>query len=118
MDVLLGKHLGAFLEEVHVDPRGYVPVFFGDGFIAAFCFCFGTGARLEFFCEGDVVEEGPGVVELVVPGSLKISHRLHHAVDFFIADQGEDGCVDTRGVGIISGIVVGSPKIAGGLVGF
>lgn len=93
-------------------------MFLGYGFVAAFCFCFGAGALFEFFGEGDVVEEGPGVIELVVPGSLKISHRLHHAIDFFIADQGKDGRVDSRGIGVIGGVIVGSPEFACGFVGF
>lgn len=107
--VMLFEYLGAFLEEVVVDPAGDGPVFFGDELIVAFGFCFGAGAMFEFFGEGDVVEEGPGVVELVVPGSFEVFHGLDHAVDFFIADEGEDCCVDAGGVWVVGGVVVCSP---------
>lgn len=40
--------------------------------------CLGRGLRLllELLAEGHLVEEGPGVVELVIPSSLQISHSL------------------------------------------
>ena len=74
MDVLLFEHFCAFLEEVVVYPGGDGPVFFGDELVAAFGFCLGAGSGFEFFGEGDVVEEGPGVVEFVVPGSFEVLH--------------------------------------------
>ena len=104
-----GEHAAAFAYEVGVNPIGYGPVFFGDDVIVARSAGFGAGLGFEFFGEGLVVEEGPGVVEFVVPGSFEIAHGLDHAVDFFIADEGEDGGVDSRGIGVVGGVVVGSP---------
>lgn len=82
---------------------------FGDKVVVAGSLGFGAGFGFEVFGEGFVVEEGPGVVEFVVPGSFEIAHGLNHAVDFFIANEGEDGGVDSRGVGVVGGVVVGSP---------
>jgi hypothetical protein len=38
--------------------------------VGALCFSFGLCEFLEFFGEGDIVEEGPGVIELVIPRSF------------------------------------------------
>lgn len=118
LDILFGEDLGAFVEEVVVDPGGNGPVVFGDEFVAALGFCLGAGAGFEFVGEGDVVEEGPGVVEFVVPGPFEVSHGLDHAVNFLVADEGEDGCIDSGGIGIVGGVVICSPELAGGFVGF
>lgn len=109
LDFLLLEHLTAFFDEVVVYPGGDGPVFFGDKLVAALCFCFGLGAGFEFFCEGDVVEEGPGVVEFVVPGSFEVSHGSHHAFYLFVAHKREDSSVYARGIGVVGGIFVGSP---------
>lgn len=119
LDVLLGQYLGAFPEEVVVDPGGHGPVLLGDELVVAWGVGFGAGAFFELGGEGLVVEEGPGVVELAVPGPFEVAHGLHHAVDFRVADQGENGCVDAGGIRVIRGVVVGgSPELASGLVGF
>ena len=49
---------------------------FGDGVVGAFGFCLRLGHSFEFFGEGFVVDEGPGVVEFVVPCSLQVLHAL------------------------------------------
>jgi len=71
---------------------------------------FGVGScsrgLFELFGEGLIVEEGPGVVELVVPSTLKVAHALQHVVELFIADQTEDRGVDARTRGIVWGVVV------------
>lgn len=119
LDALLREHLGALPEEVVVDPGGHGPVLLRNEFVVARGVGFGAGALFEFGGEGFVVEEGPGVVEFMIPGPLEVAHRLYHAVNFGVADQGEDGCVDAGGARIIGGIVVGgSPELASGLVGF
>lgn len=48
---------------------------------------FGCCSRssLEFFGERDIIEERPGIVELGVPCSLQIVHRLQHAIQLFIS---------------------------------
>lgn len=118
LDFLLLEYLAAFLEQVVVYPGGHGPVFFRDELVIALRVGFGAGAALEVFGEGDVVEEGPGIVEFVVPGSLEVFHRLDHAFDFFVADEREDCGVDAGGIGVVGGVVVCSPEFAGGLVGF
>lgn len=88
LHVLLFKHLGRFLEEVVVYPRGDRPVVFGDCFcescqdllepqcklpirtIVTFRFGFGLSLRLEFVRKGFVVEESPWIVELAIPCPL------------------------------------------------
>lgn len=60
----------------------------------AFCARFGGCETFEFFGEGDIVEECPGIIELVVPCSLQISHRLHHAIHLLIANQRQESRID------------------------
>ena len=45
-------------------------MFLWDGMVVALCFRFGLCESLEFFGEGDIIEEGPGVVEFVIPRSF------------------------------------------------
>jgi hypothetical protein len=54
------------------------------------CLCAGGGARLllELVGEGHVVDEGPGVVELVVPDALEVGHALEHSVELVVTDEG------------------------------
>ena len=109
LGAFFGEHAAAFAHEVGVYPVGDYPVFFWDEMVVARGLGFGAGFGFEVFGEGFVVEEGPGVVEFVVPGSFEVAHGLDHAVDFFIADEGKDGGIDSRGVGVVGGVVVGSP---------
>jgi hypothetical protein len=51
---------------------------------------------LEFFGEGDVVEERPRVVELRVPRPLEVPHGLHHLFQLRVADKGEYRRIDSR----------------------
>jgi hypothetical protein len=64
------------------------------------------GSLLEFLCEGDIIEESPGIVELVVPGRLELAHGGEEVGEFFIADEGEERGVYAWGVGIVGGVVV------------
>lgn len=61
---------------------------------------FGLGRSLRLLLElggeRDVVKEGPGVVELVIPGPLEVVHGLHHAVQLLVAHQGQQGGIDAR----------------------
>ena len=70
LHVLVFEVVCALLHQVSVDPAGNGPVFFRDGVVGALCFCLRLGYFFEFFGEGFVVDEGPGVVEFVVPCSL------------------------------------------------
>ena len=86
LDLLFLQDLCGFGEEVGIYPRWHSPLFFGDEFVVAFCFGFGRCAAFEFFGEGHIVEEGPGVVEFGVPSAFEVAHGLDHAVDFFVPD--------------------------------
>lgn len=68
LHVLLLQHVGTLSEEVTVDPGWHFPVLFWYYFITNLGLGGFSSPPLEFFGEGDVVEKGPGVVELVVPG--------------------------------------------------
>ena len=59
---------------------------FWDEVVFAFRFCLGLSKFLEFVGERDIVEEGPGIVEFVVPGSFEVTHGGDEVVKFFIAD--------------------------------
>lgn len=80
----------------------------------AFCFCFLLGRFFEFVGEGDVVEEGPGVVEFAVPRLFQIAHGAYHTVQLFIADQRQQRRRDSRRVGVVCCVVVRSPQGLGG----
>lgn len=56
--------------------------------------------------EGLVVEEDPGIVELVVPRSLQVTHRRNEIVQFLVSDEGDQCRVGPGRVGAIGGIVV------------
>lgn len=109
LGAFVGEDLAALAHEVLVDPGGDGPVFWRDDFVVAGGARFGAGFGLEFFVEGFVVEEGPGVVEFVVPGPFEVAHGCNHPVDFFVADEGEDGGVYSGRVGVVDGVIVGSP---------
>ena len=55
-----------------------------------FCFRGGLSATFEFFGKGNVVEEGPWVVEFVVPCRFELAHGGDQGVEFFVADEGEE----------------------------
>ena len=59
----------------------------GSFTVMAFCLCLSLRLDLKFVCEFDVVEECPGVIELMVPRSLKILHCLDHPQKLIIPDQ-------------------------------
>lgn len=86
LDVLLHENLGRLFEEIEVDPSGDIPVFLGYRVIVAFRLGFGGRAPFELFCEGDIVEECPGVIEFRIPRFFKVPHGLDHAVYFLVAD--------------------------------
>ncbi len=45
---------------------------------------------LEVVREGDIVDKGPGIVELAVECPLQISHALQDARQLRVADEGEE----------------------------
>lgn len=77
--------------------------------VVAVGLCDGLGFSFELGVEWFVVEEGPGVIELVVPGPFEIDHRLNHAVHLIISHERQYCSVYSRRVGIISGIVISAP---------
>lgn len=94
LDVVFFEDLCGFFIEVLADPAGHLPVFFGDDVIFALCGGGLLGAPLEFVGKGDVVEEGPGVVVLVIPGGLELFHGGDELAEFFVSDEGEEGGID------------------------
>ena len=63
----------------------------------------GRGSRLldELIRERLVVEKGPRIIELVVPGSLEVLHGRNHGIHLFISDEGQQRGRDTfGGIGI------------------
>lgn len=74
LDIVLLEDVCALDKQVMVDPAGDFPVLCRDELVADFGLGHGTGSVLELFGEGYVVEEGPRVVELVVPCTLQVAH--------------------------------------------
>ena len=69
----------------------------------------GLCPSFEFFVKWYVVEKAPRVIELGVPRSLKIHHRLYHTVNFLIPYQREKGRIYARRIRIICSVVARSP---------
>ena len=90
---VLGENFSRLFVELFADPRGHFPVVFGDNVVVALRLGDCLGPALEFFGELDIVEEGPGIVELVVPCCFQFFHRGDELVEFFVAHQGEEGGV-------------------------
>ena len=84
LDVVFREDFGGLEVEVVVDPGGCFPVIFGDDVVGDIGFGQCGGGSFEFIGEGDVVEEGPGVVELVVPGGFKHLHGWYELMEFFV----------------------------------
>ena len=116
LDVVLFQDPGRLFEEVGTDPRRSRPVVFRDCVVGALCFCGGLGLALELIREWDIVEEGPGVVELAIPGAFKVSHCGEELVELFVADEGEERGVDAGGIWGVWGVgCVGAPEGLGWL---
>ena len=86
LDVVFCEDFGRFFVEVLRDPRGHFPVLFWDDVVVCLGFGSGCGFALEFFGEGDVVEEGPGIIEFVVPCLFEFAHGGEEVFEFFVAD--------------------------------
>jgi len=114
LDIVFFENADGFFEKVSGDPGRSRPVFLWNGIVEALCLRFGFCQCLEFFGEGNVVEEGPGVVELVIPCPFQIAHGREEVHEFFIAHEGEEGSVYARRVGIVGAVVVGAPEWLGG----
>lgn len=80
LHVLSAQQLGGFFIEGFIDPSGNGPVVFGDEMVGAGSVGGGGSTIFEILSEGFIVEESPGVVELVVPGCFEVTHGLQHAV--------------------------------------
>lgn len=75
--------------------------------ISAFRLCGRACLALELGGKGDVVEKGPRVVELVIPCSLQILHRLEHPLEFFVSDERQEGGGDSSGTGFAWSVGIG-----------
>lgn len=74
--------------------------------VSHLCICCCARLLLEFFCKGLIIEEGPRIVELVVPRPLKVVHALKHIVELLIAYQTQDGGLDARAVRVVGCVVI------------
>ena len=74
LNIVLLEDVCALDKQVMVDPAGDFPVLCRDELVADFGLGHGTCSVLELFGERYVVEEGPRVVELVVPCTLQVAH--------------------------------------------
>lgn len=70
LDVLFLKDICALAEQIAIDPAGNFPVLFRNELVTNVGLCHGTCGLFKFLGEGYIVEEGPGVVEFVIPGTL------------------------------------------------
>jgi hypothetical protein len=77
-----------------------------NGTVLTFGLGLGLGPLLELLGERLVVEENVGVVELVVPGALEITHRADHVVQLFVTDEGDKGGISTGRLVAVRLIVV------------
>jgi len=91
---------------------------FRDNFVATLGVGFGLSLAHELFGERHVIEEGPRVVELSVPGTFKIAHRLKHTLKLLVTHESKQGGVDAGGA-LGAGFVAwtGTCKNALGLAG-
>ena len=70
LDVVFLEDICALAEQIIIDPAGDFPVFFRNEFVAYVGLCHGSRGLFEFLGKGYVVEEGPRIVEFVVPSTL------------------------------------------------
>lgn len=106
LHVLFLQQVGGFFEQIHVDPGRDCPVFFRDELVPDLGGGKGRGAHFEFFREGLVIEESPGIVEFGVERLFEVGHRLQEVVELGVADEGNDGGIDAVGIGIVRGVIV------------
>ena len=85
-------------------------MFFRDGLVAAFLVHQLLRLALELFTKRFVVEEGPRIVEFVVPTLLQLFYGRKQVIQLAVSYQGQNGSVDAWGVGIIGGVVICSPQ--------
>ena len=86
---------------------------FGHEIEGDLCFCGGADAGFEFFGEGLVVEEEPGVVEFAVEGALEVADGHEHVLELVVAHKSEEGRVDAVRVGVVGGVVVAGYSVEG-----
>ena len=87
LHAILFQDLCGFFPEIFVDKVWHFPVFFRDGMVRAFRFRYCLGSSLEFFCEGDIVEECPWIVEFMVPCTFEFAHRGEEIFQFLVANE-------------------------------
>lgn len=59
------------------------------------CFSFLSCPSFEFLREWHVIEKGPWVIELMIPGSFQVPHRLNNSVKLLISNQRQQSCIDS-----------------------
>jgi hypothetical protein len=82
--------------------------------VGAICGGFSLGECLELFRKGDVIEESPGVIELVIPSPFEVAHCEEKVLQFFVAHKGEKGRIYAWRVWTVGAVIVGAPEWFGG----
>ena len=125
LHILLVKDFHGLLEEIVIYPRGFVPVLFGNelwywvsmivqdlmgGYslrtVVALGFGLGLCLLFKVLIERLVIKESPGIVEFVIPCCFQLPHRLDQRIHLRISHQGQQCCIDARGVGVVCGVIV------------
>ena len=96
--IVLFEDLDGLVKDVHGNPVRGGPVLFWDDVVGTGGFCHGLSLFFEFFGEGDIVHEGPRIVEFGVPGSFKVAHGGEEVFEFAIPYEGEESGVYPGGV--------------------
>jgi hypothetical protein len=74
--------------------------------VAHLSLCGGLRLLFELFAKRLVVEEGPRVVELVIPRPFQVVHALQHSLELLVAHQRQDGSIDARTVCLASRCII------------
>jgi len=95
-------------------------VLFWYYFVPALCVRLVFRNCFELFGEGLVVDKGPGVVELVVPGAFEVLHALDELFELLISYEAEEGGIYAVAEGVVGVVVVAVDSVErfGGFAGF
>lgn len=87
MDIILFQDLGALFVQVVVYPIRRRPVFLRNELVVAFRLCESLCTAFKLFGEGNIIEEGPRIIELVVPAFFELLDGREKLMKFLVADE-------------------------------